>query len=149
MKVIKLNKNNQRVVLAEAVSVLKKGGAVVYPTDTSYGLGVNALNSKALQKMYRIKERGANQPVHVVVPSLSYAKKLVVWNNTAAKLAQAFLPGPLSLALPLKSKNANLKKISSNRYLGLRFPKNSFAHKMTALLKSPITAKFCCIISIQ
>src|SRR5258708_874922 len=64
----------------------------------------------------------------VVVPSISAAKKYVLWNLTAEKLAKKFLHGALSIALPLKSQNKILKKLSANSgYLGIRMADNKFA----------------------
>lgn len=144
MEVIKLTKSNIALVAKRAAIALKKGQVVVYPTDTSYGLGALASNRKAIERVYKIKHRNFNNPVHVLVPSLQAAKKLLVWNMTADKLAKKFLPGPLSIALPLNAKSSKsliLKKLSANTgYLGFRLPKNSFALKLAKLSGGPITA---------
>ncbi len=140
MIILKLTKTNYSKVLRFAVSSLKKGKTVVYPTDTSYGLAALISNKIAVGKLYKIKERGFNKPVHVFFPSVSLAKKYVYWNIVAEKLAKKFLPGPLSMALPLKSKNKILKKLTANTgYLGLRIAKNNFALDL-AKKAGPITA---------
>lgn len=139
MRVLKLDKNNFSVVLAEAAKALNAGKTVVYPTDTSYGLGAVATNPKAIAKIYKIKERGFNKPVHVLVPSVYAAKKLVKWNSLAQKMAKKFWPGPLSMALPLKM--SALKKICAGTdYLGLRMPKNKFALMLVKKVGQPLTA---------
>lgn len=141
MRILKLEKNNQKELLKEALLVLQKGGTVVYPTDTSYGLGCDASNPKAIKKVYALKDRALKKkPVHVLAPSIKWAKGVVTWNKTAEKLAKKFLPGPLSIALPLKISSQPLKLISPDGYLGLRLPANDFAIQLVKLLKSPITA---------
>lgn len=145
MKILKLTpkntKKNQAEIIKEAVAVLKSGGSVVYPTDTSYGLGVDVSNPKALKKLYQIKERNINQPIHILVPTVNFAKKLVQWNKIAEKLASSFWPGPFSMALPLKSSEKYYKKISSREgYLGLRMPKTKFALELVQSLGKPISA---------
>ncbi|TSC66575.1 MAG: tRNA threonylcarbamoyladenosine biosynthesis protein [Candidatus Doudnabacteria bacterium Gr01-1014_77] len=140
MIILKLSKTNYSKVLRFAVNSLKKGKTVVYPTDTSYGLAALVSNKKAIDRMYKIKERGFNKPVHIFVSSVVIAKKYVQWNIVAEKLAKKFLPGPLSIALPLKSKNKTLKKLTgSTGYLGIRIAKNNFALDL-AKQAGPITA---------
>ena len=140
MIILKLTKTNYSKVLRFATNSLIKGKTVVYPTDTSYGLAALISNKTAIAKLYKIKERGFNKPVHIFVPSVSVAKKYVQWNSVAEKLAKKFLPGPLSMALPLKSKNKVLKKLTAGTgFLGIRIAKNNFALDL-AKKAGPITA---------
>ncbi|GAC1574765.1 MAG: hypothetical protein NVS3B9_6800 [Candidatus Doudnabacteria bacterium] len=141
MKILKLTAKNQSEIIDQAVAVLKGGGSVAYPTDTSYGLGVDVSNPKALKKLYQIKERNINQPVHLLVPSVKFAKKLVFWNKVAEKLSVSFWPGPFSMALPIRSSEKYYKKISGREgYLGLRMPKTNFALLLVQSLGKPISA---------
>lgn len=78
--------------------------------------------------------------MHVLIPSKSWAKKQVDWGKIAEKLSRAFLPGPLSIALPLKSDNPALKAISPENFLGLRQPANGFALELVKKFGKPITA---------
>lgn len=141
MIILEYKKKHHKKIIVAAVAALRAGRAVVYPTDTSYGLAVNAGNNQALQKLYKIKQRRPNQPIHVVAPSLSYAKGLVVWNKFAEKLAKKFWPGPLTLVLPIKTKNSALAEITGGTgTLGLRMPKNDIALDLAKALGEPITA---------
>ncbi|MBU6447421.1 threonylcarbamoyl-AMP synthase [Patescibacteria group bacterium] len=128
MHIIELTEKNFSSAVKQAAAVIKAGKAVVYPTDTSYGLAVSAGNPAAVRKMYLIKGRSFKKPVHIFVPSIAEAKKYVKWNVVAGKLAKTFLPGPLSMALPLKKRNAALNKLSAGSgYLGIRIADNKFA----------------------
>ena len=131
-------------IIRTCVDALKSGKAVVYPTDTSYGLAVDATNTKAIKKLYKIKGRNFNKPIHVVVPSLAYAKKIVEWGSMASKLTKKFFPGTLTLVLSIKNTVLSIeaiKKLTANTgFLGIRMPKNSIALDLSKALKKPITA---------
>ncbi|MBI4363264.1 MAG: Sua5/YciO/YrdC/YwlC family protein, partial [Candidatus Doudnabacteria bacterium] len=68
--------------IAKAIKVLKAGGVVVYPTDTIYGLAVDATNARAVRKLYKLKDREFKKPIHVIVPTkycntVTYYSKIV------------------------------------------------------------------------
>ncbi|HYF04841.1 MAG TPA: L-threonylcarbamoyladenylate synthase [Patescibacteria group bacterium] len=141
MIVIDYNSKKHKEIIHAAVLALTHGKAVVFPTDTSYGLAVDATNAKAVKKLYAIKGRGFNKPVHVIVPSQKYCKQLVLWDAKAQKLAKAFWPGALTLVLSLKSKNTSIKAVSAKTgYIGLRYPDNTIALDLAKKLGRPITA---------
>ncbi|MBI4208809.1 MAG: threonylcarbamoyl-AMP synthase [Deltaproteobacteria bacterium] len=87
----------------EAVSILKSGGVVAYPTETFYGLGVSAFDDKAVQKVFKLKGRDQKKPLSVLVADTGMLRMLVVEVPLMAqKLIEAFWPGPLTLVLPAK-----------------------------------------------
>ncbi|MDR3642518.1 MAG: L-threonylcarbamoyladenylate synthase [Candidatus Doudnabacteria bacterium] len=141
MIIIDYKKRYHKQIIEAAVKALKAGKAVAYPTDTSYGLAVDATNIKAINNLYQIKERGFNKPVHIIVPSLAYAKKITIWNKAAAELAKKFLPGPLTLVLELKVKSGKLETLSANTgTIGIRIPDNNVARDLSKKSGRPITA---------
>lgn len=141
MFVIKYKKSEHKKIIQTCLQALKTGRVVAYPTDTSYGLAVDATNLRALKKLYKIKERAFSKPIHVVVPSLVFARKVTRWNRQASILAKRFWPGPLTLVLELTSKSLGLKMVSAGtKTLGLRFPKNLVALDLAKSLGKPITA---------
>ena len=83
--------------LDEAVALLKKGQVIIFPTETSYGLGCDATNPKAVERIFKIKERELNKALLVVVPNVDMAKKYLAWNNLMDKLAGKYWPGPLTV----------------------------------------------------
>lgn len=141
MDIITLENKNFKLTLKKAAASIKAGKAVVYPTDTSYGLAVSAGKQAAVRRLYKIKGRSFKKPVHIFVHSAEAARKFVKWNDVAEKLARKFLPGPLSMALPLKSPaNPGVKKLSAGSgYLGIRIVDNKFALYL-AKAAGPITA---------
>lgn len=87
--------------IARAASCLRAGGLVAFPTETVYGLGVNALDRDAVRRLFAAKGRPANDPLIVHVASLEGARPLVVAiPAAAAALASRFWPGPLTMIMP-------------------------------------------------
>jgi L-threonylcarbamoyladenylate synthase len=144
MIIIDYKKQHHKKIIDACVSALKSGKAVAYPTDTSYGLAVDATNIGAIKKLYQIKGRDFNKPVHIVVPSAAYAKKIARWNKAASRLAKKFWPGPLTLVLPVGDglkPSPTLRQLSANTgSIGLRMPKNQIALDLAKNLRRPITA---------
>jgi L-threonylcarbamoyladenylate synthase len=87
--------------IARAASVLRAGGLVAFPTETVYGLGANALDPAAVERIFAAKGRPANNPLIVHVAEAAQVSRLATaWPEPAARLAEAFWPGPLTLVLP-------------------------------------------------
>lgn len=113
--------------IQEAINVMARGGAVVYPTDTVFGLGVNALDQNALNRLYRIKNRPKNRPVPIIVPDIKTAKKLAYINERTEKILEAIWPGPITVVLFKKSGGT----------IGLRIPNHRVPLRLAE--KFPIT----------
>src|SRR6516225_3119009 len=88
-----------------AADLLRAGEVIALPTETVYGLAANALDGKAVAKIFQIKGRPANNPIIVHVAGQEMARSCVTdWPPLAEKLARAFWPGPLTLVLPRAEK---------------------------------------------
>lgn len=136
MDIVEVDKNN---VLAQAVKVIKRGGVVVFPTDTAYGLGVDATSDAAVMHLYTLKGRDSAKPMHVVVDSMDTAEQYVEVHDVARKLAQAYLPGALTLVLKDKGR-VSQNIIGEHGTLGIRIPDNTFALELAREAGVPITA---------
>ncbi|HMO78248.1 MAG TPA: L-threonylcarbamoyladenylate synthase [Candidatus Paceibacterota bacterium] len=77
---------------------------ILYPTESVYGLGVNPFSKEALQRLYELKGRSETKPVSWLVRDLADIERYAEVNDVVRKLAQHFLPGPLTLVLELRSK---------------------------------------------
>ena len=140
MIIIDYKKKYHNKIVKAAVAALELGKCVVYPTDTSYGIAVDATNFDAIIRLYRIKERDINKPIHIIAPSLAKAKKIGQWNKQATQLAQKFWPGPLTLVLKIKDKQQTYKLLGAKTgNIGLRMPKNTLALDLAKILGRPIT----------
>ena len=129
MKEIKLTKRNYTEVLNKAYDVLFKGGSVIYPTETSYGLGVDFNNEKAVNNVYTIKQRDDSKPLSVLMPDLTYALVLLDFNSLAYKLALKYWPGSLTIILPFKNKSLDKYDYGN---LAIRVSSNEFASDLVS-----------------
>lgn len=102
MEEIKLNSKNRIFALQKALEVLNNGGVIVYPTETSYGLGGDFFDQRVVNKIYKIKQRDKNKALPVLVPDLKTASSLVKFSPFATELARKYWPGPLTLVLPYR-----------------------------------------------
>lgn len=136
IKIYETNPNPKQI--AKAVAWLKRGGLVIYPTDTVYGLGCDITNSKALEKIARIKgvklERAKFSFVCADLSNLSdYVKQI---DTPTFKILKRALPGPYTFILP---GNNNLPKpFKKRKTVGIRVPDNNIARTLVAQLGNPI-----------
>jgi len=148
MKVVDVKK---RGLISIAVNVLRSGGLVIYPTETVYGAGVDVANSKAVVKLSKFKSRPFGKPYSVAVADQKMAQQYVELNQTAKKLYQTFLPGPLTIISKLKtispSNNFNHSShsispgvASETGALGIRISSHPLVTAIVKKLGRPVTA---------
>jgi L-threonylcarbamoyladenylate synthase len=117
-----------------ACKFLREGKVISFATDTVYGVGVDASNFKAIQRLYEIKNREAKKPIAIFVKNLTAAKKIFFFGDLAQKIAEKFLPGSLTLVLKtlpqgLSCLASNLNQNSDN-FLGFRIVRHDFVEKL-------------------
>jgi L-threonylcarbamoyladenylate synthase len=125
--------------IKKAVNVIRNGGIVVYPTDTVYGLGADALNPTAVQRVFTVKNRPMHLPLPVVVRDLTMAKRLAVVDDQAQRLIDAFWPGALTIILE-KKPFVPLILTGGGSSVGLRVPNHSVPLMMLELCGVPLVA---------
>ena len=130
-----LNAND--AALERCIEALSKGELIIYPTDTLYGIGADATVQSAIDKVFVAKRRKPDNVVSVAVKSAAAAEDLAVFNPLARKLAEAFLPGPLTMILKSKS---NMKFLSKDGKIGIRVPENDFTLSLLKKYDRPIVA---------
>ena len=119
-----------------AVSVLKNGGIIIYPTDTLYGFGVDATNSKAIVSLNLLKNR--KDPLSIIVPSLDQIEKYGKLNKDAQEFVNKILPGPFTILIDSIESNLSPLVNESSNYTGIRIPYHSFPIKIVETLGNPI-----------
>ena len=121
----------------KVISVLRDGGLVIYPTDTVYAIGCDALNVRAVEKICQIK--GVNPQksgLSIICYDLSNLSAYGKVSNSAFKLMKKNLPGPFTFILPTSSE---LPKIYKNRReVGIRVPDNNIIRQLVKELGNPI-----------
>ena len=133
--------------LRQAGELLRRGGVVVCATDTGYLLGVDGLNPEAIHKIYAIKGRSFNKPIHLVVADLEMAKSLGEFDLAAEQVFQRFMPGPLTLIVKKKPVVPDIL-VSGLPSIGLRMPANAFLLrlvKQTNIPKSQLRRARCAL----
>lgn len=125
--------------LARAGEILRHGGLVVFPTETVYGLGANALDADAAKKIYTAKGRPSDNPLIVHIASPEEADQYAVTGDIYRRLADAFMPGPLTVILPKRDciPDAVTGGLDS---VGIRCPENEVARAMIAAAGVPVAA---------
>lgn len=127
---------NIRDVL-KVVKVLRDGGLIIYPTDTVYAIGCDAMNVRAVERICAIK--GVNPTKHnlsIVCPDLSGVAEYAKVSNAAFRLMKSCLPGPFTFILPTGSR---LPKIFKNkREVGVRVPDSNIVRSIVIELGNPL-----------
>ncbi len=123
-----------------AAELLRAGEVVALPTETVYGLAANALDEKAVAKIFQIKGRPANNPIIVHVAGNEMAKRCVEhWPELADKLSKAFWPGPLTLVLP-RAKEIPDAVTAGGATVGVRWPSHPFMQAVIRECGFPLAA---------
>jgi L-threonylcarbamoyladenylate synthase len=127
-------------MLERAAALIRAGGLVAFPTETVYGLGANALDAKAVERIYEAKGRPHGSPLIVHVASIEMARSLVSrWPEQADRLARAYWPGPLTLVLPKQPSIPDVVTAGLNT-VGIRMPAHSVALALLEKAGVPIAA---------
>ena len=119
----------QNNTIQKAIEILKNGGIIIYPTDTCYGIGVDATNKEAIKKMINLKGRNFKKPISIIVKNFKMAQEICEFNLQAKKIFKKYLPGPLTLILKKKKNIYQLPNIltAGKQKIGIRMPKNKIA----------------------
>ena len=127
-------------LIRRAAALIREGKLVAFPTETVYGLGANALDARAVERIFQVKGRPSTSPVIVHIASVESARGLVSdWPAAAAKLTREFWPGPLTVVLPKRACVPDVVTAGLPA-VGLRVPANPYALALLAEASLPIAA---------
>ena len=134
-----LNDDNLKKI-DEAAIILRNGGVVAFPTETVYGLGADALNHKAVSKIYEAKGRPSDNPLIVHISDLEQCYSLTDgFNETIEKLAQHFWPGPLTIIVPKSNKVPDITTGGLDT-VAIRMPDHPVALELIRRAGCPVAA---------
>ena len=139
MNIVSLAQSNQSAIISQAVDILSRGGSIVYPTDTVYGLGVNPFDDFAVRRLFRIKKRDSSKPVPIIVKSIAMAKKLAYIDSKKEKILRSVWPGAVTVVLYKIEIVSGFLSANTNT-VALRIPDNDFCIKLIKAFNSPITS---------
>ena len=132
--------NSEEKILTRAAEIMAGGGIVAYPTETFYGLGADATNEKAIQKIFTIKGRNFKNPISLIIAQADDIYPLVQDVPQAAqKLMAAFWPGALTIVF-LAANNVSPMLTAGSGKIGLRVSSHLGAQGIVQKLKRPLTA---------
>ena len=132
---------NRRVEdFSPAIEALRHGDVIVYPTETLYGLGADALNQAAVDTVFNLKGREAHHPLSVLVANQEMLRTVVAEIAPAAEqLMDRYWPGPLTLILPAR-KNIPKQLCNTAGGVGVRISSQPIAKLLVKTLGRPVTA---------
>ncbi|MBI4811023.1 MAG: threonylcarbamoyl-AMP synthase [Ignavibacteriales bacterium] len=139
--VVKINPSRiQSRLINDVASVIERGGVILYPTDTIYGLGCDAFKKKAVERIFQIKKRSPQNPALVLAGSNSMVEELVAdISDSAANLMKHFWPGPLTIVFRA-CKGIHPLLVSRTGKIGIRIPDNNFCLKLLTRCQTPIVS---------
>lgn len=137
MEILRSKKNGSNGPVA-AAEILRRGGVVAFPTETSYGLAADAADPGAVKKIYRIKGREKGKPLPLIAASFAQAARYVVLHGLALRIAKKYWPGPVTIVAPLK--DPALAKALGVREAAIRVPASSIARSLAKKVGRPITS---------
>lgn len=126
--------------IQQAAAILRRGGLVAFPTETVYGLGANALDRDAVMRIFEAKQRPSWDPIIVHCASVEMIPELVrEWPEVARRLAERFMPGPLTLLLPKLDVIPDACTAGRDK-VGVRIPAHPVARALIVAAGVPIAA---------
>ncbi|MGG4093945.1 L-threonylcarbamoyladenylate synthase [Paenibacillus lautus] len=133
--------NEAKQALGEAGQVLELGGTVAFPTETVYGLGADAGNTEAVERVFAAKGRPSDNPLIVHISELAQLDGLVLHvNETERALMAMFWPGPLSLVLPVKPGAVSPRVTAGLDTVAVRMPDHNVALALISAAGRPLAA---------
>ena len=118
------------------VKILKRGGVIVYPTETAYALGCDITNEKAVRKIYRLKKRSATKSLTAIVADLKMAKKFGKISKADEKIIKKHMPGAFTLIVKKKKAIPDI----ANKDFAFRISSNKIARTLAKNLGKPIAS---------
>ncbi|WP_367278988.1 L-threonylcarbamoyladenylate synthase [Methanospirillum sp.] len=126
-------------LIQKAVEVLMQDGLIIYPTDTLYGLGADALSEEAVSKVFEAKGREYHKPLSIAVCDPEMIAAVAYVDDIAKAFIEEFLPGPATLVLRARTVLPPLLTAGTN-LIGIRYPAQDVALEIISRFDSPITA---------
>ena len=140
MQIIKIDLNkNYDDVIVEACRILRLGGVVVYPTDTVYGLGVNACDSFAVNQIFKIKKRAYSKPLPIIARNIKWVEALAFLNAKTRKVVELIWPGAVTAVLPGRNQVSSMVTAGGSS-VGVRIPDFVFTDRLLGRFGYPLTA---------
>ncbi len=126
--------------LETAISVLKNGGVVVFPTETAYAIGCDARDSQAVEKVMAIKGRDCWKTPPVIAADLKMVEQEVELTDTLRELADQFWPGPLTIVAHIRSSSLVSPLVLRENTIAIRVSSDEIARELSKAINAPIVS---------
>ena len=138
MRILQLQQGNiNERYISQIVDSLQSGGIIIYPTDTVYAIGCDALNNTAIERICSLKAmKSAKTNLSIICHDLSEVAQYAKYDNSLFRLMKANLPGPFTFILPALSKLP--KAFKGRRTVGIRIPDNEIALRIVEANGRPL-----------
>ena len=136
-EVLELTKDNALEVARRVADVVASGGIAVFPTDTVYGIGCDATNADAVDKIYKIKNRPGNKPLQIIVSDIEMLLRYAELTEEQEIFLKKYIPGPFTFVLKQK---AYLPASPTLGKIAVRLPELPFVRMIAEYLGNPIAA---------
>lgn len=121
----------------QVVECLRQGGVIIYPTDTTYGLGCDIFNRKGIKKIFQIKQRDSRKPFSFICSDLAEISNYAQVSNFAFKIMKRHLPGPYTFVLEA-TKIVPDSLSTKQKTVGVRIPDNKISQEIVKQLGHPL-----------
>jgi L-threonylcarbamoyladenylate synthase len=115
--------------IEKTAQIIEKGGIIIFPTDTVYGIGCNPYNENAVKKIYKIKSRTKLKSLPVLAYSLDIIKEITLIDEFTEKIIEKYWPGPLTLILELTDQKLK-KSLNLGNKIAVRIPDSKCTLKL-------------------
>jgi len=137
-RVVSIHSESQMLdIIQKAAKIIREGGLVVYPTESCYGLGCNALDEAAVRRVFTVKRRPLGTPLPIIVSDVAMLKICAFIDKGAERLMETFWPGPLTIAL---RKKPIIPDALNPRAVAARVSSHPVALSLVKAAHVPITA---------
>ena len=123
--------------LENTIEIIKKGGIVIFPTDTVYGIACDAFNEEAIKKLFKLKERNDNKPICVLTSSIEKINKVAYLKDKEKELINKYMPGAVTIICD-KKENVSDILTSNLATIGVRIPNDKIALKILENVENPL-----------
>ncbi len=133
MKVLQIDpRQPDASIIKEAARILRRGGVIIYPTDTCYGIGADARNPRARERIVKMKQRDESKKFSIIVKDIELIEKIAFVDDEQREILRHYLPGQFTFVLM----NADLSILNKNT-LGIRIPDNIVTQSIADAFDSP------------
>ena len=129
----------QQRLIDKAAKELERGGVIVYPTDTVYGVGCDIKQKKALERVYQLKQMPKDHPVGFVCPDLGDIARYAIVDDASYRVMRRLLPGPYTFILPATREVPKIV-LRKQKTVGIRVPHHEVALQLVRTLGRPIVS---------